>query len=302
VNAAAFMGQLRMALRVYATESLSPGRALERLAGVPLDREPATIATLWYGQLDPQSGRLTYASAGHPPPLLVSGDGSASFLEELRAPPLGVRVSTWYPEASCTLDTGTGLLLYTDGLVERRGVPIDARLGRLRQVVELGPEDLEELCDHVIDTMIGGEPRDDVALVAVRSLAVGARIRISRPASPAAAPETRQVMRAWLSHHGVTRDDSYDVLVAAGEAFANVVQHAYGVPGGTVEIEGALDCDRVCISVRDRGRWRPRAADRSGGRGLAMIRELMDSVEVDLDGEGTEIRMTRRVARPVPSA
>jgi anti-sigma regulatory factor (Ser/Thr protein kinase) len=69
------------------------------------------------------------------------------------------------------------------------------------------------------------------------------------------------------------------------------------VAGGTVEIEGALERDLVQISVRDRGRWRPRATDGLGGRGIAVIRELMDSVEVDVNGEGTVIRMTRRVAR-----
>jgi serine phosphatase RsbU (regulator of sigma subunit)/anti-sigma regulatory factor (Ser/Thr protein kinase) len=297
VSAAAFMGQLRMALRVYARENLSPARALERLSRVPLDRQPPTIATLWYGQLDPETGRLTFATAGHPPPLVIGANGRAHFVDELRAPPLGVRIGATYPEASCTLDSGTGLLLYTDGLVEQRGVPIDIRLRYLRTTVEAGPTELEELCDHVIRTLVGGEPRDDIALLAVRSTSVGARIRLSRPASPSAAPETRKVMRAWLDHHGILRDDSFDVLVAAGEAFANAVQHAYGVAGGTVEIEGALERDLVQISVRDRGRWRPRATDGLGGRGIAVIRELMDSVEVDVNGEGTVIRMTRRVAR-----
>jgi anti-sigma regulatory factor (Ser/Thr protein kinase) len=302
VSAAAFMGQLRMALRVYARENLSPSRALERLSRIPLERRPPTIATVWYGQLDPETGRLVFASAGHPPPLVVDADGEARFVEELRAPPLGVTAAASPPESSCTLDTGSGLLLYTDGLIERRGVPIDVRLERLRRVVENGPADLEDLADHVVQALVDETLRDDVALLAVRSMSVGTRIRLSRPASPAAARDARKVMRAWLSHHGVTRDDSNDVLVAAGEAFANVVQHAYGVAGGTVEIEGALDGDGVRISVRDAGRWRPRVTDGSDVRGLAMISELMDSVEVDVDTRGTEIRMTRRLAlrHPLP--
>jgi serine phosphatase RsbU (regulator of sigma subunit)/anti-sigma regulatory factor (Ser/Thr protein kinase) len=299
VQAAAFMGQLRMALRVYARERLSPADALERLNQLVFDLDPTTIATVWYGQYDPETGGLVFASAGHPPPLLIDEDLQSRFVEELRAPPLGARRHVTYPESSWVLDAGTALLLYTDGLVEARGVPIDAQLDRLRRTVEQGPDDLEELCDHLLHELLDGSRRDDVALLAIRSTSVGARLRLSRPASASAISETRQAVGAWLSHNGVDQVDRFDVLVAASEAFSNVVQHAYGLADGMVEIEGALDRDRVQLSVRDRGRWRPKSVADGRGRGMPIIRALMDSVEVDSDSDGTEVRMTRRLQKPL---
>jgi anti-sigma regulatory factor (Ser/Thr protein kinase) len=293
------MGQVRIALQVYAREGLAPADALGRLNRLVFDSEPATIATLWYGEYDPETGRLVFTSAGHPAPLLIGPDHATQYVEELRAAPLGALPQTTYPQSSCSVDASTAILLFTDGLVERRGESIDARLERLRSAAEQGPSDLEQLCDHVVAELVDGVPRDDVALLAVRATSAGRRIRLTRPASPAAVSDARRVVRAWLTSNGVTRVDSFDVLVATSEAFANAVQHAYGLEEGTVEIEGALDRDALEISVRDQGCWQPRAVANGGGRGLAMMRALMDSVEVDADAGGTEVRMTRRLQTAV---
>jgi anti-sigma regulatory factor (Ser/Thr protein kinase) len=296
------MGQLRTALRLYARESLMPAEALGRLGRLLSDLTPATIATVWYGQFDPESGRLTFASAGHPPPLLLGPDGRAHFVEELRAPPLGVPMDAPYPESSCILEPGATLLLYTDGLVEVRRTPIDARLEELRALVEVGPADLSELCDHVMARMLDGTPRDDVAMLAIRSSAVGARLRLTRPAAPSALAELRMILRGWLHDHEIASGDADAVLIAAGEALTNSVRHAYRNGAGAVELEVWLGEDEVDVSVRDRGRWRAEAPGTGPRRGLELIRSVMDAVEVAAEADGTEVRMTRRTVRTAAGA
>jgi serine phosphatase RsbU (regulator of sigma subunit)/anti-sigma regulatory factor (Ser/Thr protein kinase) len=302
VGAAAAMGQLRTALRLYARESLMPAEALGRLGRLQAELAPATIATVWYGQFDPESGRLTFASAGHPPPLLFGPDGRARFVEELHAPPLGVRMDAPYPECSCILEPGTTLLLYTDGLVEVRHEPIDGRLEQLRALVENGPADLEELCDHVMARMLDGVPRDDVAVLAIRSSAVGSRLRLTRPAAPSALAEIRTLVRGWLHDHQVAAVDADAVLIAAGEALTNSVRHAYQNAAGSVELELWLGEDEVDVSVRDRGRWRASPSGTRNGRGLELIRAVMHTVEVAAEADGTEVRMARRTVPAVLAA
>jgi anti-sigma regulatory factor (Ser/Thr protein kinase) len=87
---------------------------------------------------------------------------------------------------------------------------------------------------------------------------------------------------------------AYDVLVAVGEAAANAIEHAYGPSDASFRLNAAVEDGDVVIEIRDEGRWRPaRGAHR--GRGLGMMRELMDDVQVDSDEGGTLVRMRRRM-------
>jgi serine phosphatase RsbU (regulator of sigma subunit) len=169
LRAAAAMGQMRTALHAYALEDASPAAVLERLDRLAV--ADAAFATAMFLVLDPGSGRLELASAGHPPPVLLDRTGARLLdVSAGLSPPLGVAAPR-DAELRLVLEPGSTLLLYTDGLVERThdiqaGLDglLDAAHGRAR-------EDLDALCDGLLAEMApDGRYRDDVALVAVRRI------------------------------------------------------------------------------------------------------------------------------------
>jgi serine phosphatase RsbU (regulator of sigma subunit) len=126
------------------------------------------MATLIYLVFDPATRRLRFANAGHPP-VLVIANGDSHYLADGLAPPIGVWSDEGYPEEGAHLAGDATLLLYTDGLIERRGESIQDGLDRLRAVAGNGAGDLERLCDHRVASLVGHEAvADDVALVALR--------------------------------------------------------------------------------------------------------------------------------------
>jgi serine phosphatase RsbU (regulator of sigma subunit) len=170
IEAAALMGQLRNGLRSAAIEGASVAEAVERVDRLlQAQRQPSdSIATAVCARLNGDGTRLELASAGHPPPLVVEPGGEPHYLEEGRSVPLGVLAKTARPSFSCTLAPGSVLLLYTDGLVERRGTVITDGLARLAQAARGAGRDPEVACDHVVQAMLGEEgPADDVAVLAL---------------------------------------------------------------------------------------------------------------------------------------
>jgi serine phosphatase RsbU (regulator of sigma subunit) len=175
IEAAALMGQLRNALRGAALEGEDAAAAMARVDRLLLSQRERqdSIATAVVARLNGDGQTLELASAGHPPPLLVHPDGSTEFIENVRSVPLGVPVPGGRRSSSCTIDPGSLLVLYTDGLVERRDSPISEGLERLASVAAGAGQDPESACDRMLAAMLGGEgAEDDVALLAV---AVGAR-------------------------------------------------------------------------------------------------------------------------------
>jgi serine phosphatase RsbU (regulator of sigma subunit) len=130
-----------------------------------------TFATVTVGILDPGSGALTIASAGHPPPVVVDPTGDVSYVEVDAGPPIGAVDDPSYPVTSVELAPGSTVLLFTDGVVERRDRGLGAGVDELVQAVR-GRADsvpLEALCAHVLEAMLGGsEIADPAALLAVR--------------------------------------------------------------------------------------------------------------------------------------
>jgi GAF domain-containing protein len=165
LSAAAAMGQVRAALHAYALEDEDPGSVLARL-----DRFVSAMditATAMFITID-ADGELAIASAGHPPAVLVDA-GGARLVTGALGPPLGSGVSTGPAERN-HLPAGARMLLYTDGLVERRDERLDRSLEALRQVVASAPPGLDALCDRVLEALAPADAEwpDDVALLAVR--------------------------------------------------------------------------------------------------------------------------------------
>jgi PAS domain S-box-containing protein len=295
VPAAAIMAQLRSALRAYAFESYAPGAALGRLNKLSMTYGHSVMATVVYLVFDPGSGFVRIANAGHLPPLEAKPDGSTVYLEEGRSLPIGVWRATTYQEAEYRLAPGSTLLLYTDGLVEKRRTPIDEGLARLARSVGRGHEDLEGLCDRLLSTL-DPSAEDDVTLLALSPIQLAPdRLELTMPAEPLALASFRRTLRGWLKQCEASEEEGYDIILASNEAASNAIEHAYGPGDGSVEVLAALSGREVSVTVRDFGQWRERRAD-NRGRGLGLMEAVMDSVSVvTKPQEGTEVRMVRQL-------
>ncbi|XUM02055.1 SpoIIE family protein phosphatase [Streptomyces venezuelae ATCC 10712] len=140
MEAATVMGQLRGACRALLMQSEDPARTLMALDQFAAAVPGAFCTTVFCGVLD-RTGRLTYASAGHPPGLVTRPDGSTHLLEEGRSRPIGVSVGRERPTAVYVMAARSTLLLYTDGLVERRGAPLTRGIERAAQALREGRGD-----------------------------------------------------------------------------------------------------------------------------------------------------------------
>ncbi|TFV53663.1 GAF domain-containing protein [Geodermatophilus sp. DF01-2] len=176
--AAAAMGQLRGLLRGIATYSDAPPvevlRGLDASMAVLETEVLATATVARFEQTDDERRRgitrMRWANAGHLPPLVINPDGSVAELAAWKGDLLlGVDHEAERQESVVTLDRGATVLLFTDGLVERRDADLDAGMVRLREALaEVGDLPLEQLLDEVLERLVEGRPEDDVALVAVR--------------------------------------------------------------------------------------------------------------------------------------
>ena len=171
LEAAAAMGMLRSALSAAVRALREPARALEVLGLYARSVEGALATTAALAVIDNRGHRIRYSSAGHLPPVLVHPDGSFGLLDQATDPPLGARPRHMpRPQAALPYTPGDTLVLYTDGLVERRGEDIDTGLRRLTDALarhtRLAPERLADMLLARLGVSSGG--RDDVALVVVR--------------------------------------------------------------------------------------------------------------------------------------
>src|SRR2546423_4096853 len=164
-----------------------------------IDLHPGTMATLLYAEFDVGSRELRVADAGHPAPLLVPNDGDPFYLEVGHAAPIGVTADLHCQESVHTLPEGSTLLLFTDGLIERRNWTLDGGLERLRRASAVNGQDLDGLCDRILKRLDVGQALDDVALLALRATSLaGPDLRLQRPATPIAVPQVRHGLRPRL--------------------------------------------------------------------------------------------------------
>ena len=299
LGAAALMAQLRHATRAYALEGHSPSGVLDRLDSLVRNLDGGQMATLLYLVVEPDRSSVRLACAGHLPPLVIDPDGRAEYLEAPHDPPLGVFESAGHSEAEVKLEPGSTLVLYTDGLVEQRGVSIDAGLEALRAAARNPGEDPEALCKRLVKAMLDvHEADDDIAVLVLRALPVPAGpLRLELPADPERLSTMRRELMRWLRARGVEDGDVEAIQIACHEACSNAIEHGCGFGPGTVTVEAALDDGRIDIEVRDGGHWveRPDGPLPFRGHGLPLMEALMDSVEVVRGDDGTSIRLVRQV-------
>jgi GAF domain-containing protein/anti-sigma regulatory factor (Ser/Thr protein kinase) len=289
--AAAVMAQLRTALRAYASEGQPPATVIDHVNHLMWSLGPLAMTTVAYLVLDGARERLELVSAGHPPPLVIPPEGPAAFLQPEGGIALGATPTHVFRSQSFPLATGSIVFLYTDGLVERRRESIDVGFERLRALAS-GFHDVEALCATLVEQLVPEEPSDDVAFLAARVPPVTDEVIGRWPARPDSLSAVRGVLRRWLLTRGATADEAYDIIVACQEACANAIEHAYGPGAADFDVQARHTAGRVEITIRDRGNWRaPRGENR--GRGLPLMRALMDRVEVRESESGTTVVLVR---------
>ncbi|MFI0502420.1 SpoIIE family protein phosphatase [Streptomyces albogriseolus] len=298
LEAASVMGQLRSACRALLLQDPSPGRTLAALDRFAAGVAGAVCTTVFCGVLDPATGQLTYSSAGHPPGVLVLRDGAVRLLEEGRALPLAVRPGRTRPEATCALPARATLLLYTDGLVERRRLPLSTGIQRAGDAVQEGRDlPVEDLAGAVMARLApAGGYDDDVALLLYRH---PAPLDITFPAESSQLAPVREALRSWLARCELPPNAVQNVLVAAGEACANAIEHGHRhAPGEDVRLRAVALVDTLRVTVTDSGRWKdPQpGANAHRGRGLSLMRAMMQQVTVSPGSSGTTVDMQMRIA------
>ena len=296
--AATIMGQLRSACRALLLEQPSPSAALTALDRFAARLSGARCTTAFCAVLSPDTGEVVYSSAGHPPPILVMADRSTQLLDGAAATPLGLPYDQSRPEAREVMPARSTLLLYTDGLIERRREPLDKGIRRATDLVQDNRDTaLEGLADEIMSRLAPSDGyQDDVALLLYRQ---PAPLEVEIAADPSELAPTRAALRGWLTRAGLDSEQTLDVLIAVGEAVANSIEHGHREHlEGTVSLRATAVADRLHLTVVDTGSWKTPTSDPNShrGRGIALMRALMQDVSIEPSETGTTIHMHTRIA------
>ena len=295
--AASLMGKMRNALRAHA---LMGGTALDIMRRADEFHRhfgQGELVTLLVGLLTDDLRTFRYVSAGHPPPLVIGPEGAAFASDQRPNPPLGLPQAPSFVEEEVVMPPGTSVLLYTDGLIERRDESLDSGLERVRSTAELvikGTALNDSITDLLESVIVGPRPTDDVALMLFHRDATAApELEFALEARARSLLMIRRAVSRWLEHLEVAQAVAREIVLAVHEAAANVVEHAYGPAGGIITITAKHEGDQVEVLVRDSGTWRGSSkGDR--GNGLRLMRGVMDDVAVHTSAAGTVTLLRRK--------
>ncbi|MFC3736655.1 SpoIIE family protein phosphatase [Paractinoplanes deccanensis] len=313
VAASGVMGQLRAVLqdRLHSGASVAEAiGAVDRFAARVPGAHAATVALV---VLDLVSGTLEYCTAGHPAPLVVEGTGGTRYLPLTGAAPLGTGRAAGdpaHPVLSSRLEIGDLLLLYSDGILERPGrdhsssaaelahSAADSAAGRALRDPESTPA--ERVCTQTVELLVRATGHgDDITLLAVQRVAPVPELALDLPAEPVALRGARHELGAWLTKAGATEQDVFVLQHALGELMTNAVEHAAADEGAMVTVTAALTASgAIEAAVIDRGHWREPSRQENRGRGLALTSQLVESLTVTHDTEGTVARIRQPLTRP----
>ncbi len=293
LQAAIIMGEVRQAFRAAAVNPKSPSLVLERANTIVNMRADTANVTAIFGILDPATSTVTYAVAGHPAPVLATRNGTAQILPA-RGIPLGVADSVHTHDWTFTLPPGSLLALYTDGLIEHsRDVEAGESelLDAIRaEIVSPGDDPAKGIVARVFAERKNAD--DVAALVLAVDDDAPERFHFDFSALPLAVPLLRRSLAHYLTQQGVGEDDRYAILLAVGEAAANAVEHAYLVDPGLVSVRAERGAGTFVIDVNDGGRWKPVERREERGRGIKIMRALMDRIEIRTMQAETNVRLT----------
>jgi serine phosphatase RsbU (regulator of sigma subunit)/anti-sigma regulatory factor (Ser/Thr protein kinase)/PAS domain-containing protein len=284
LHAAATMGRLRTAVHNFSALDLPPDELLGHLDELVnrVDQEAAdegpdgvSGATCLYAIYDPATGVCVMSRAGHPPPALLRPDGTVQYPDVPAGPPLGVAMLP-YETTELTLEPGSQLVLYTDGLVESRDRDIDEGLERLAAVLRGTTRTPEEHCRAVLDALLPVQQRDDIALLVARTRTLSPdHIALwDVPPEPEAVAGVRHSVTRQLDTWGL-QELAFTTELILSELITNAIRYA----GGDIKVRLLLDRNLIC-EVSDTGNTSPHlryaAGMDEGGRGLFLVAQLAD--------------------------
>lgn len=284
VRAAAVMGQLRTAVRAYARLDLPPHEVLQLLDGLAAEIDASQIATCVYAVHDPNEGLLAYASAGHLPILVRDEDGTVRRAADPTGPPLGT--GGWlHTSGTIALGPGSTAVLYTDGLVERRGEDIDEGVAALERALSGAQGTPAVICDRLMRALgVDADHDDDVAVMVLQQPArTGADAELFHNAALELLGGVEAAPRARAFAQGVLTSWRFPVelcdlgVLAASELVANSLQH--GTPPMRLRLRRTDR--RLIVEVTDGDDHLPRRrraepADETG-RGISIVATIASS-------------------------
>ncbi|AKZ56904.1 hypothetical protein SAM23877_3859 [Streptomyces ambofaciens ATCC 23877] len=324
VRAAGLMGQLRIALRAYAAEGHRPDAVLSRASHffhglTQADDDPADMrfATCYYAEVDPATGTLESARAGHLDPVVRMADGTALIRATAGGLPLGIDPDSDYPTTRLALEPGDTLMLCTDGLVETGGHDLHSGWDRLRVILEQHDGALEELADALVQAVHGPSSHhttgpladrreDDIALLLLCRQGEGCgcgdspvlRTPLRRTmltvaqAEPERIATARQHLRDLL-HDWPSEEQRDAAVLLLSEMLTNVLVHTDADALLVAEVTGEPGERRIRVEVTDSGDDLPHKRRpgemASSGRGLMLIELLADAWGVAPRGDGKSI-------------
>jgi PAS domain S-box-containing protein len=303
LGAAITMVGMRQAIRGAAQIHADPVAILEAADRTLRQDSPDRMVTAFVGVYDPVTRSLHYAGAGHPPPLMRRRDGTVI---ELRAPglPLGVRRKGDTEPGDIVLESGSTLVLYTDGLIESTHDVI-AGIRQLRETVtHIDRAAKDAFAEHIAGSALAGGANDDVAILTLSLEAEPDDARYRRWTFDCedkfAAREVHHAFVASLVAGGANDDQTRDAEVVFSELLGNVVRHARGVCDIVLDATGTLPV----LSILDHGRGMtyaahlPADAFAESGRGLYIVRALTADFNASRrPGGGTHARAVLHVDR-----
>ncbi|ANP52693.1 PAS domain S-box-containing protein [Streptomyces griseochromogenes] len=305
IQSSATMGRLRTAVRTLADVDLPPDELLTHLDDLVTHlgaegsgEEVAELgATCLYAVYDPVSRRLSLAAAGHPAPVLVLPGGTPEFVSMSAGPPLGVG-GLPFEAIELELPEGSVVALYTDGLIEDRDRDVDHAVDELRRALGVRTDSLETLSDNVLKAVLPEQPTDDVALLMVRTRALGAD-RVATwdvPPDPAEVATFRQAATEQLAVWGLD-EASFVTELVVSELVTNAIR--YGEPPIKLRLirDRALICEVSDASSTSPHLRRAHAFD-EGGRGLLLVAQLTQRWGSRQTGSGKTIW----AEQPLPDA
>lgn len=293
LRAAIVMGEVRQAFRAAALNPNSPSLVLERANTIVNMRANPVMVTAIFGIVDPRDNVVTYASAGHPPPILGLPGGGVHELPK-DGLPLGIVDEVGASDWTFTIPPGALFALYTDGLIEYSRDVLAGELTLLEAVQDGVSTRSDAPARALVERVFAAcSNTDDVATLVVTSADVPSRtFGFTFSALPMAVPIVRRSMQRFAERIGLDDDRRFALLTACGEAIANAVEHAYVGAPGLVRVTAHANQDTLVISVEDEGKWKPAQRRDERGRGLPLMRALMDAVEIRTHQARTEVRLT----------
>lgn len=292
LEAATVMGEIRQAMRTVSVSEASPAQVLQRVNALLDLRLGIGMVTAIFAYYRPGSRELTYAVAGHPPPVLTIDDGFNGFLPG-GGMPLGVDKEVSAVDWTFTLPPRSCVFFYTDGMTEYSRDVLAGEERLLAAAVRSFNEDPENpaitLQERIFDAALN---RDDAATMTLLCEDGELPAEMQFSALPVAAPVVRAMLHRFCDRHSLEWSQRFALITAVGEAVANAVEHAYrGEEPGDFSVRMQIDDETVTIEVEDHGRWQPFQRREERGRGIVLMHELMDRVRITSSQSSTVISL-----------